>query len=235
MKYSDIRKISPIGDFRTKCIADLICMQLSPLFSMFFIKKNISPNFITLLMILLGLIGALLFSLPHIFLKIGGIVFFYMWYIMDCSDGEVARFTNRFSKYGKELDYMAHLICHPFMNLSIWVSFIQLNRYNIFYLSLIFIVFISLELVIRNYITFDTYLDIMLIKKLKPNNYKTVFRYVIVQFSIYPNFILLFPLFYLLDYLVSINLLIIIHIFLLAFLLSAMRGTCINLKKFYCS
>lgn len=234
MKYADIRKISPIGALGTKCIADFLGMAISPFFSMFFIKKNIKPNFITILMILFGVMGAILFSLPYIIPKILGITFFYLWYIMDCSDGEVARFTKQFSKYGKELDYMAHLICHPLMNLSLWFSYIQLNRYDIFYISLVFIIFISLELMIRNYISFDIYLNTTLNNNVK---YKgtNLFRYIIVQFCIYPNFILLFPIIYLFDFFFDINSLIFLFLFLFFFLFFIIRGTYLNLKKFYYS
>ncbi len=234
MRYVDIRKKSPIGGFGERCIADFLGMLVSPFFSMFFIEKKVRPNFITILMILFGVLGAIFFSLPYIIPKILGITFFYLWYIMDCSDGEVARFTKQFSKYGKELDYMAHLICHPLMNLSLWLSYTQLNRYNIFYVSLIFIVFISLELIIRNYISFDTYLNKAIDNNTKHKN-TNLFRYIIVQFCIYPNFILFFPIFYLLDFFFNFNSLIILFLFLFLFLLSVIRGTYLNLRKFYYS
>lgn len=234
MNYSEIRKFTPIIDFRMRCIADLVCMSVSPYFSLIFIKKRIKPNTITLLMIFSGIIGAILFSFPYIMLKIIGIVFFYLWYIMDCSDGEVARATKQFSKYGRELDYMAHLICHPLMNLSLWISYIQLNIYNPLLISLIFIVFISLELIIRNYISFETYTindsDSNVITK-----GKNIFKYVIVQFCIYPNSILIFPIIYVLSSFLNFNSLIILFIFLFMFIVSALRGTCSNLRKFYYS
>ena len=231
MNYLDIRKYSPIQDFRTRSIADLICMSVSPFLSLFFIAKKVRPNSITLLMILSGCVGAVLFALPWGIAKLAGIFFFYMWYILDCSDGEVARVTKCFSKYGKEFDYLAHLICHPLMNLALWISYIQLDKYDSLLVSFCFITFISLELVIRNYISFETYLNeegsVQEVKK------KNTLRYFLVQFCIYPNFILIFPIFFCLDYYMDIPSFAILCLFLFSFLLLVVIGSYKNLRIFY--
>lgn len=198
LSYSEIRKMSPIGDFRSHFLVDHICMRISPILSAYFIEKKIKPNTITMFMILSGIIGSIFFACPSGISKILGIIFFYCWYIFDCSDGEVARITKTFSKYGREMDYMAHLICHPLMNLAMFCSFLQLNKYNQLLLAAIFITYISFELITRIIIMFDVY---CLDKKNNPLTEQTsFFKYFIVQFSLYPNFILLFPLLYILDY-----------------------------------
>ncbi len=204
IKYSDIRKINPYGNFRTKFIVDYLCMPFSPYLSIFFVKKQIRPNTITLLMIISGVIGAFLFCLPIGIFKLLGLLFYYLWYILDCSDGEVARVTKTFSKYGREMDYMAHLICHPLMNLSLFISYVQLEKYNLEFLSFIFVIFISVELISRMIIMFSVYSprENKLGSKTSPIKW---YKYIVIQFAIYPNFILLFPLIYFLDFWFDIN------------------------------
>lgn len=221
--YSDIREVSPMNDYRTRALADLLCMQVSPFFSIFFIHKKITPNVITLMMIAFGCIGSVLFVLPYGLSKIAGFVCFYLWYIMDCSDGEVARKMKIFSTYGKEMDYMAHLICHPLMNFALWLSYIQLGKYDEFWLAVIFIGFISFELVNRNLIAFGGYL------KIGGNGQGSSFRpgflkYCLMQWLIYPNFILIFPLLFILDWFWGINSFYLLCIWFCIFGLLAIRG-----------
>ncbi len=198
IKFRDIRNLSPLNNYRFNTfVGHFISSSISPLFTIFFIKKSVKPNTITLFMILSGIIGAILFSLPYLYTKILGFIFFHLWFIFDCSDGEVARITKQFSRYGKEMDFMAHLICHPLMNLSLWVNFVQMKSYNLIVLSFIFILFISMELTIRNFNTFKTY-----ILKSTTNEKKTrpsLIKYILIQINIYPNFILLFPFLILID------------------------------------
>ena len=120
-------------------------------------KVAIRPNTITLFMIFFGIVGSLFFALPKWEFKVLGIICYYLWYIMDCSDGEVARITKQFSTYGRDMDYWAHLTCHPLMNLALWYSYWQLDRYHEWLLAFIFIVFISMEFQHRALLTFQAY------------------------------------------------------------------------------
>ena len=55
------------------------------------------------------------------------------------------------------MDYWAHLTCHPLMNLALWYSYWQLDRYHEWLLAFIFIVFISMEFQHRALLTFQAY------------------------------------------------------------------------------
>lgn len=135
MKYSEIRKFSPRE--ASHSLIDALCITISPLFTSVFVKYNIAPNTVTLFMILFGIIGSLLLLLPSICLKSIGVLCLLLWYVMDCSDGETARITQRFSKYGKEMDYMAHLVCHPLFVIAVWSNFYQLGKYNMSVISIL--------------------------------------------------------------------------------------------------
>lgn len=209
MKYSEIRKFTPRK--ASDSLIDALCIAISPIFTKIFIKRNVSPNGVTLLMILLGIIGSLLLSLPYMLLKCIGSFFLLLWYTMDRSDGEVARITQKFSKYGKEMDYIAHLICHPLFVMAVWCNFLQLNKYDMNIISFLSLILISNELISRNFISFDTYLNgnkPMYSSNLVPiinGNLLQQIKYWISQLLVFPNIVVFFPLFLILDFYDIIN------------------------------
>lgn len=80
----------------------LISPRVSSYLSSMYIKKNIVPNKITIHMILSGIIDAILFSISNTFVKIIGVIFIQLWFILDCSDGKVVRYTKTFPIFGKK-------------------------------------------------------------------------------------------------------------------------------------
>lgn len=204
MKYSEIRKYTPRE--ASNSLIDAICITISPLFTSFFLKKNVSPNSITVLMILFGIIGTSFLMLPYLIFKYIGVVCLLLWYVMDSSDGEVARITRRFSKYGAEMDYMAHLICHPLFVIAVWSNFSQLNKYNMSIISLLSLLLISNELIYRNFVSFDLYLNSKkplvspgMLSSIKGNMLQQI-KYCISQLLYFPNIVVFFPLFLIFDF-----------------------------------
>lgn len=112
------------------------------------LKLKMIPNVVTLCMIIIGIIGAVLFAMPQLWCKILGVVFIHLWYITDLSDGEVARITKRFSKYGTDIDYYAHMINHPLFIAAFGYSFIQLGYDTVWVLIAMF-VYVTAELSFR--------------------------------------------------------------------------------------
>ena len=88
------------------------------------------------------------------------------------------------------------------MNLDLWYSYLQLGRYDERLLAFVFIVFISIEFQHRALLTFQAYHR----KETGTENIDnpSVFRYIFRQMYQYPNFILLFPLIFLLEYFTKI-------------------------------
>lgn len=192
----------------------LISKHISPYLTSYFIKKKIIPNEITLKMIYSGIIGAILFSIPNLYLKILGACFIQLWFILDYSDGEVARETKKFSKFGKELDYMAHIINHPLFSFSLCVSLIQRTKYNLIYLIVICSLSTILDLLMRNLLAFkiieNLKSEIKQNKKiLKKNKIKEVIIIVFGIFSTYPNIPLIGVIIYFIDIFYKSDLLII--------------------------
>lgn len=86
--------------------------------SVWFANRRVKPNSITLLMLPSALLAAFLFFTGNIVCVIIGAFVIQLFQIFDYSDGKVARATNQKSKYGKELDFLMHVICHPIVFLS---------------------------------------------------------------------------------------------------------------------
>lgn len=228
MKYSEIRKYSPIAG-KGLFVSEVLCMLLSPYLTSIFIKQKVTPNTVTLLMIILSIIGTILLVIPSLVLMLLSIICLWGWFVLDCSDGEVARITQNFSKYGREMDYMAHLICHPLLNLSIFIFYYQ-RGYDLLILALISISFISLELVNRSIIVINIYRSSMCYGEILKTNY---FKYVIQQFLYYPNFVLFFPIIMLIGEITGSNSFLLYVCWFSIYLLYCLKQIVTTLYTFY--
>lgn len=130
-------------------LVDHYARFLSPFFTMAALKLRMIPNAVTCAMICTGCIGAALFCVPDIFCKIAGIVFIHVWYILDLSDGEVARITGRYSPYGTDIDYYAHVINHPLFIFAFGVTLFQYG-YDMGIVAVSAYFYVSAELVNRH-------------------------------------------------------------------------------------
>jgi phosphatidylglycerophosphate synthase len=77
-----------------------------------FVALGISANGVTFLMMLTGMIAFAL-CVPHIlWANIVGLILWFLFEALDCSDGEVARWTKRSSVKGVYLDLITHVLCN---------------------------------------------------------------------------------------------------------------------------
>ena len=72
------------------------------------LPTRITPNGVTWLMILVGVLGALALPLPGVAGPVLCVVAMQLQILLDCSDGEVARWRQRFSPAGIYLDRIGH-------------------------------------------------------------------------------------------------------------------------------
>lgn len=206
MKYSTIRKEYQHHDLDSMVFVDPYATLLSPLATKLCLKLRIIPNVVTLCMMASGLVGALFFALPFLWAKILGTVFIHLWYVFDCSDGEVARITRRFSKFGTEIDYTAHVLNHPLFLLSFLLTLLQTNTgWSQLSLCLMFFLLVALNLVFRVNVLFgDIYRQRMAAEHTDggaPNvssvrTWKKKVMFFINILLQLPNFCLIFPIVY---------------------------------------
>ncbi len=203
MKYSEIRQKYQHREILTSVFVDPYAQLLSPLVTKLMLRLGLLPNQVTVCMILSGIAGAALFALPPLWCKIIGVVLIHLWYVFDCSDGEVARITRRFSKFGTEIDYTAHVINHPLFLLSFLLSLLQRNTgFAPLTLALLAFALVSLNLMYRHSLLFfDLYRARMeqdgsgqaeIGKEQRIS--KKVILYCVSIFLHLPNFALLFPI-----------------------------------------
>jgi phosphatidylglycerophosphate synthase len=74
------------------------------------LPTHISPNGVTWLMIVVGVLGALALPLPGLWGPVIAVVAMQVQILLDCSDGEVARWRQRFSPAGIYLDRVGHYL-----------------------------------------------------------------------------------------------------------------------------
>ncbi len=86
---------------------------ISILFTWVFVRTSISANQVTVLQEILGVLGAILIGLGNLKLSLIGVLFLQLGYVLDCSDGEVARWKNQQSVKGVYLDLIGHVIVIP--------------------------------------------------------------------------------------------------------------------------
>lgn len=100
-----------------------VSRKVSIYFTWIFLKLGLTPNQVTLLHILSGVSGALLLLRDDIISIVAAVVLLQLWLIFDCSDGEVARYTKKYSDKGIYLDYLGHYLFNPFIFLPMAVIF----------------------------------------------------------------------------------------------------------------
>ena len=125
MTYREIRKDYQHNFGWDSVLVDAYTTLLSPFVTKVCLKLRLIPNVITVLMIVSGVMGGLIFALPPLWCKILGTVLIHLWYVFDCSDGEVARLTKSYSNFSTEIDYTAHVIDHPFIMFGFACSLLQ--------------------------------------------------------------------------------------------------------------
>lgn len=199
MNYYEIRQRQNLKVLNTP-IADYYVYFFSPFFSSFFMRFNISPNMITILMMIFGVLGAFFLVLPYGICKIGGIIFIHLWYIMDASDGEVARITRNFSKYGKEMDYTAHVVNHPLFIFSFLINMINADK---IYLLLLFAT-LGIDTIARNLYAFSEIKSLreeetMELSHQDDRFLRKIVIYILLSFDHFPMFAMLFPMLWIVD------------------------------------
>ncbi len=206
MTYKEIRKNWQHNFYWDSVLVDAYTMLFSPIVTKICLKLKLIPNVITLLMMISGVLGGILFAIPNTASKIVGIVFIHLWYVFDCSDGEVARITKRYSKFGTEIDYTAHVIDHPFILFGFGASLLSAaDKMGIepLYIVLSVAAVCIFDLVFRSMATFGLIYDLKIPKpesadgaSPKKVGIKTKIVFFINIFVHIPNLALIFPIVY---------------------------------------
>ncbi|HXV58809.1 MAG TPA: CDP-alcohol phosphatidyltransferase family protein [Gaiellaceae bacterium] len=86
----------------------LYMRRLSPYLTRLLVASPLSANAVTALMLPAGLLAALSLSFPGVLPALGAVLLVQLQLLLDCCDGEVARWRQTFSPKGIYLDQLSH-------------------------------------------------------------------------------------------------------------------------------
>src|ERR1700746_2982366 len=93
----------------------LYMRKLSPYATVVFARLGWSPNAVTVCFMVAGVAAGVLTGVPGLPAAIGVALLIQLYLLFDCSDGELARYTGRFSATGVYLDRMGHYIAEALL------------------------------------------------------------------------------------------------------------------------
>jgi phosphatidylglycerophosphate synthase len=99
----------------------LYVRRASPYLTRLLLRTRISPNGVTWLMILAGLAAAGVLSVPGIATAVAAVALIQLQILLDCSDGELARWQQRFSPAGIYLDRFGHWLTEAALPIALGV------------------------------------------------------------------------------------------------------------------
>jgi len=128
-----------------------IFRKISIYFSWVFASLGISPNAITILSFIINIIVAYLFFTGIYLNYILGLVLFTLALILDMSDGEVARLTNKMTKVGAFLDpFLDRLAFFLLMGAIAHGHFINSGDFTVVYLYCSYLIIAYLSLIVNH-------------------------------------------------------------------------------------
>jgi phosphatidylglycerophosphate synthase len=84
--------------------------HISPYFTWVFVRLGVTPNQVTVVMVVCGVLAGVVLAFGGLWPAVLAAVLIQVYLILDCSDGEVARFTGRTSVAGVYLDRVGHYL-----------------------------------------------------------------------------------------------------------------------------
>src|SRR5260370_4862158 len=88
----------------------LYMRRVSPYATVVFARLGWSPNAVTVAFIVCGVAAGVVAGVPGLAAAVGVALLIQLYLLLDCSDGELARYTGRTSGTGVYLDRMGHYI-----------------------------------------------------------------------------------------------------------------------------
>lgn len=95
---------------------------VSLFFTKYLCKTKITPNQVSFLFLLIGLIGGIFIAIPNRFLYFLGLIFQPLAIVFDCCDGELARLKYEYTKMGEWLDTVCDNLCTLFFVIGISIT-----------------------------------------------------------------------------------------------------------------
>jgi phosphatidylglycerophosphate synthase len=131
--------------------------HITPFFTIIFLKLKLRPNQISVLGMLIWVVGCICFSLGNIYYNLLAILFLHLGAILDCVDGELARYLKKSSLDGWYVDLLMHRLMEPALLIGLTFS-VYARHQNPFVFLIGFIL-----VVMHGTMTIDVRNDVVLI------------------------------------------------------------------------
>lgn len=99
----------------------LYVRRLSPHLTRLLIPTRVTPNAVTWTMIAAGVAAAGLMVLDSVLAAVGVVILIQLQILLDCSDGELARWRRQFSPVGIYLDRFAHYLTETLFPIALGI------------------------------------------------------------------------------------------------------------------
>jgi phosphatidylglycerophosphate synthase len=99
----------------------LYVRRVSPYLTRLLLRTRISPDGVTWLMILSGLAAAAVLTLPGVPAAVGAVLLIQLQILLDCTDGELARWLDRRSPTGVYLDRVGHWVTEAALPIALGI------------------------------------------------------------------------------------------------------------------
>jgi phosphatidylglycerophosphate synthase len=99
----------------------LYIRRVSPYLTRLLLRTPLTPNAVTWLMILDGLLAAAVLTLPGVLPALGAVLLIQLQIALDCSDGEMARWLDRRSVAGIYLDRIGHWLTETALPIALGI------------------------------------------------------------------------------------------------------------------
>ena len=100
----------------------LYVRRVSPYATKLFVRLGVSPDAVTWLFILVGLAAAAVLALGGLAAAAGAFALIQLQILLDCSDGEVARWQGRSSVRGVYLDRIGHYLTESALPIALGIA-----------------------------------------------------------------------------------------------------------------
>ena len=99
----------------------LYMRRVSPYATKLLLRAGLSPNAVTWLMIVAGLAAAGVLTLPGVLPAVAAVVLIQLQLLLDCADGEMARWLDRKSPVGVYLDRLGHYLTETALPIALGI------------------------------------------------------------------------------------------------------------------
>src|SRR3712207_2312163 len=100
----------------------LYIRRLSPYATRVFVRLGLSPDAVTWLFLVTGVAAAALVAVDGLLPVIAAVVLIQLQILLDCSDGEVARWQGRSSPRGIYLDRLGHYLTEAALPIALEIG-----------------------------------------------------------------------------------------------------------------